>query len=162
MVDVSALRCELSRRVDGEVRFDAGSPGAYATDGSNYRQVPLGVVVLRTADAGAETIAVGRIRCAGAVPWRPNELAGQCTNAAVVINWTKYCDKLVSVVVRRMCVVEPGILPEELNLQLSGYQPKFGAKPSIHSHCSLAGRSATTTRDLGSLRFPRPRDQNLI
>jgi FAD/FMN-containing dehydrogenase len=66
-------------------------------------------------------------------------LAGQCTNAAVVINWTKYCDKLVSVVVRRTCVVEPGILPEELNLQLSGYQPKFGAKPSTHSHCSLAG-----------------------
>lgn len=52
-VDQTALERALRAEVDGEVRFDAGSRGAYATDGSNYRQVPLGVVVPRTVEAGA-------------------------------------------------------------------------------------------------------------
>ena len=43
--DRAALIAALRAEVDGEIRFDAGSRGACATDGSNYRQVPLGVVV---------------------------------------------------------------------------------------------------------------------
>lgn len=61
VLDTRALEKVLRERVDGEVRFDAGSRGAYATYGSNYRQVPIGVVVPRTIDAGADAVAV----CAG-------------------------------------------------------------------------------------------------
>ncbi|QKV97343.1 FAD-binding protein [Streptomyces sp. NA02950] len=131
----------LRSRVDGEVRFDAGSRGAYSTDGSNYRQVPIGVVVPRNVDAGAEAVAV----CAeSGVPvlnrGGGTSLAGQCTNAAVVIDWTKYCDRLVSVDAERStCVVEPGIVLDELNRLLAPHQLKFGPKPSTHSHCSLGG-----------------------
>jgi FAD/FMN-containing dehydrogenase len=57
-VDVPALERALRAEVDGEVRFDAGSRGAYATDGSNYRQVPIGVVVPRTVEAGARAVGV--------------------------------------------------------------------------------------------------------
>ncbi|NEC68408.1 FAD-binding and (Fe-S)-binding domain-containing protein [Streptomyces sp. SID9727] len=136
-----ALRRELERRVDGEIRFDAGSRGAYATDGSNYRQVPIGVVVPRTVDAGAEAVAV----CARhGVPVLSRgggtSLAGQCTNVAVVIDWTKYCHHLVSVdEAARTCVVEPGIVLDELNRQLADRGLRFGPKPSTHSHCSLGG-----------------------
>ncbi|KOT60643.1 MULTISPECIES: FAD-binding and (Fe-S)-binding domain-containing protein [Streptomyces] len=131
----------LRRRVDGEVRFDAGSRGAYATDGSNYRQVPIGVVVPRTVDAAATAVAV----CAEhGVPVLSRgggtSLAGQCTNAAVVIDWTKYCHGLVSVdPEERTCVVEPGIVLDELNRQLGEYGLQFGPKPSTHSHCALGG-----------------------
>ncbi|MFI9228026.1 FAD-binding and (Fe-S)-binding domain-containing protein [Streptomyces rimosus] len=131
----------LRRRVDGEVRFDAGSRGAYATDGSNYRQVPIGVVVPRTVDAAATAVAV----CAEhGVPVLSRgggtSLAGQCTNAAVVIDWTKYCHGLVSVDPEaRTCVVEPGIVLDELNRQLGEYGLQFGPKPSTHSHCALGG-----------------------
>lgn len=59
-VRVRDLEQDLAARVDGEVRFDPGSRGAYSTDGSNYRQVPIGVVVPRTVDAAAEAIAVCR------------------------------------------------------------------------------------------------------
>src|SRR5204863_306689 len=81
----------LRGRVDGEVRFDAGSRGTYSTDASNYRQVPVGVVVPRTVEAGAETVAV----CAEhGVPvvsrGGGTSLAGQACNAAVVIDWSKY------------------------------------------------------------------------
>ncbi|MFG2652627.1 FAD-binding and (Fe-S)-binding domain-containing protein [Streptomyces sp. NPDC048436] len=139
--DVRSLDRELRRRVDGEIRFDAGSRGAYSTDGSNYRQVPIGVVVPRTVDAAAEAVAV----CSEyGVPVLSRgggtSLAGQCTNAAVVIDWTKYCDRLVSVdETRRTCVVEPGIVLDELNRQLADRQLMFGPKPSTHSHCSLGG-----------------------
>ena len=39
------LENELKRVVKGEVRFDRGSRALYATDGSNYRQIPIGLVV---------------------------------------------------------------------------------------------------------------------
>lgn len=137
----AALERALRARVAGEVRFDAGSRGAYATDGSNYRQVPIGVVVPRDVDAGAEAVAV----CAefGAPVLSRGggtSLGGQCTNTAVVIDWTKHCHHLVSVdVERRTCVVEPGIVLDDLNRQLSSQGLMFGPKPSTHSHCSLGG-----------------------
>ena len=51
-IDVAGLERDLAAEVDGEVRFDAGSRAAYSTDASNYRQVPIGVVVPRTVEAG--------------------------------------------------------------------------------------------------------------
>ncbi|MFK0181753.1 FAD-binding and (Fe-S)-binding domain-containing protein [Streptomyces xanthochromogenes] len=140
-LDSTGLEQVLRARVDGEVRFDAGSRGAYSTDGSNYRQVPIGVVVPRSVDAAVEAVAV----CAefGAPVLSRGggtSLAGQCTNTAIVIDWTKYCDALVSVDPgRRTCVVEPGLVLDGLNRQLNPHQLKFGPKPSTHSHCALGG-----------------------
>ncbi|MGW7791201.1 FAD-binding and (Fe-S)-binding domain-containing protein [Streptomyces tricolor] len=139
--DRSGLEAALSAEVDGEVRFDAGSRGAYATDGSNYRQVPLGVVVPRTVEAGARAVSVCA-RFAAPVLSRGGgtSLAGQSTNTAVVIDWTKYCTGVLSVdPERRTCVVEPGIVLDELNRRLARHRLQFGPKPSTHSHCALGG-----------------------
>ena len=96
--DAGALERDLRQRVDGEVRFDAGSRGAYSTDASNYRQVPIGVVVPRTVEAGAEAVAVCREHGAPVVSrGGGTSLAGQACNAAVVIDWSKYCHRVVSV-----------------------------------------------------------------
>ncbi|MFI8186945.1 FAD-linked oxidase C-terminal domain-containing protein [Actinacidiphila glaucinigra] len=140
-LDLAGLQRALRERVDGEVRFDAGSRGAYATDSSNYRQVPLGVVVPRNLEAGASAVEVcARFGVPLLSPGGGTSLGGQCTNEAVVIDWTKYCHRLLSVDADdRTCVVEPGIVLDELNRQLSGYGLKFGPKPSTHSHCSLGG-----------------------
>ena len=59
-MSASQLERDLAARVDGEVRFDAGTRGAYSTDGSNFRQVPIGVVLPRTVEAGAAAVAVCR------------------------------------------------------------------------------------------------------
>ncbi|ACU73720.1 FAD linked oxidase domain protein [Catenulispora acidiphila DSM 44928] len=140
-LDVAALERALRDRVDGEVRFDAGSRGAYATDGSNYRQVPIAVVVPFHVEAGADAVAV----CAefGAPVLSRGggtSLGGQCTNTAVVIDWTKYCNHLVALdVERRRCVVEPGIVLDDLNRQLADHGLKFGPKPATHTHCTLGG-----------------------
>lgn len=96
--DLAALERALRAEADGEVRFDTGSRAAHATDGSNYRQVPLGVVLPRTVEAGAAAVAVCS-RFAAPVLSRGGgtSLGGQCTNTAVIIDWTKYCNRLLSV-----------------------------------------------------------------
>ncbi|MFE6622895.1 FAD-linked oxidase C-terminal domain-containing protein [Streptomyces sp. NPDC057740] len=140
-VDVVALEAALSEAVDGEVRFDAGSRGAYSTDGSNYRQVPIGVVVPRSVQAGVDAVGVcARFDAPVLSRGGGTSLAGQATNAAVVIDWTKYCHALVSVDPdARTCVVEPGIVLDELNRRLAPFRLRFGPKPSTHSHCALGG-----------------------
>ncbi|MGN6506068.1 MAG: hypothetical protein ACTHM6_10950, partial [Tepidisphaeraceae bacterium] len=45
--DTASLATALKARIDGEVRFDKGSRALYSTDGSNYRQAPIGVVLPR-------------------------------------------------------------------------------------------------------------------
>ncbi|WP_030739813.1 FAD-binding and (Fe-S)-binding domain-containing protein [Streptomyces sp. NRRL S-31] len=139
--DRSGLEAALRAEVDGEVRFDPGSRGAYVTDGSNYRQVPIGVVVPRTVEAGARAVSVcARFDAPVLSRGGGTSLAGQSTNTAVVIDWSKYCTGVLSVdPERRTCVVEPGIVLDELNRHLARHQLQFGPKPSTHSHCALGG-----------------------
>jgi FAD/FMN-containing dehydrogenase/Fe-S oxidoreductase len=135
------LEHDLLDRVDGEVRFDAGTRAAYSTDGSNFRQVPIGVVVPRTVEAAVEAVAVCREHGAPVLSrGGGTSLAGQCTNTAVVLDWSKYCNRLLSVdEAKRTCVVEPGIVLDVLNQQLSGVGLSYGPRPSTHMNCSLGG-----------------------
>ncbi|MFG1779501.1 FAD-binding and (Fe-S)-binding domain-containing protein [Micromonospora sp. NPDC049048] len=140
-VDLDALAARLRPVVDGEVRFDAGSRGAYSTDGSNYRQIPLGVVVPRTVEAAVAAIEVCRQT---GVPVLSRgggtSLAGECTNTAVVIDWSKYCNRLLDVDVEaKTCLVEPGIVLDTLNELLASYRLEFGPKPATHNHCTIGG-----------------------
>jgi FAD/FMN-containing dehydrogenase/Fe-S oxidoreductase len=140
-VDAAGLERALRERIGGEVRFDAGSRGAYSTDASNYRQVPVGVVVPRTVEDAVQAIAVCREHGAPVVSrGGGTSLAGQACNAAVVIDWSKYCHGVVSVDPgARTCVVEPGIVLDALNAQLAPHRLMFGPKPATHDHCTLGG-----------------------
>jgi len=135
------LERDLAGRVDGEVRFDAGTRGAYVTDGSNFRQVPIGVVLPRTPEAAAAAVAVCRKHD---VPLLSRgggtSLAGQCTNTAVVIDWSKYCNRLLDVdPAARTCTVEPGIVLDVLNDQLKEHGLRFGPEPATHMNCTIGG-----------------------
>jgi len=140
-VDTDKLRAALAEKVDGEVRFDAGSRAAYAHDGSNYRQPPLGVVVPRTPEAAAAAVGV----CAefGAPVLSRGggtSLAGQCCNTAVVIDWTKYCHQVVSVDPGgRTATVQPGIALDKCNDAVREYGLMVGPKPSTHVSCTIGG-----------------------
>jgi FAD/FMN-containing dehydrogenase len=140
-VDTEKLRRALADRVEGEVRFDAGTRAAYAQDGSNYRQPPLGVVVPRTPGEAAAAIAV----CAefGAPVLSRGggtSLAGQCCNTAVVIDWTKYCHWVVSVDPGgRTAIVQPGAALDKVNDAVKKYGLMVGPKPSTHVSCTIGG-----------------------
>ncbi len=136
------LERDLADAVDGEVRFDAGTRAAYSTDASNFRQVPIGVVVPRTVEAAARAVAVCRSHD---VPLLSRgggtSLAGQCTNAAVVVDWSKYCHRVSDIDPEaRTCVVEPGIVLDVLNNgHLKPYNLRFGPEPATHMNCTLGG-----------------------
>ncbi|MFV2174123.1 FAD-binding and (Fe-S)-binding domain-containing protein [Actinomadura sp. LOL_016] len=137
----TALRRALADRVDGEVRFDAGSRAVYSHDSSNYQQPPIGVVVPHTVEAGAEAV---RVCAEHDVPVLSRgggtSLAGQCCNDAVVIDWSKYCTRLVSVDPRaRTAVVEPGACLDDLNGELSVHGLMVGPRPSTHDTCTIGG-----------------------
>ena len=139
--DPGMLRAALDAHVDGEVRFDAGSRAAYAQDGSNYRQVPIGVVVPRTVDAAVAAVAVCR---EAGVPVLSRgggtSLAGQCCNEAVVIDWTKYCHHVVSVEPgAKTAVIEPGAALDKVNDILKPHGLMVGPKPSTHVSCTIGG-----------------------
>ncbi|ABD11357.1 FAD/FMN-dependent dehydrogenase [Frankia casuarinae] len=140
-VSAAALERDLAARVDGEVRFDAGTRGAYSTDASNFRQLPIGVVVPRSVEAGAEAVAVCREHDAPVLSrGGGTSLAGESTNAAVMIDWSKYCTGLLSVDPDgRRCVVEPGVVLDHLNDLLSPHGLRFGPEPATHNHCTLGG-----------------------
>src|SRR5256714_1534127 len=140
-VDAGALAAALRERVDGEVRFDRGTRAAYSTDASNFRQVPLGVVLPRTRDDAVAALAVAReFRAPVLSGGGGTSLAGQCTNTAVVLDFSKYCTELESVDAgARTCVVQPGIVLDELNRQLGDTGLRFGPEPATHMNCTLGG-----------------------
>ncbi|MCZ2404542.1 FAD-binding oxidoreductase [Paenarthrobacter sp. Z7-10] len=140
-LDLAGLERDLRARVQGEVRFDAGSRGAYSTDASNYRQIPICVVVPQTVEAAAQAMLVCRDHGAPVLSrGGGTSLAGQCTNTAVVIDFSKYVNALISVDPEgRTCWVEPGIVLDELNGQVGSYGLSFGPEPATHNHCTLGG-----------------------
>jgi FAD/FMN-containing dehydrogenase/Fe-S oxidoreductase len=140
-LDLRTLEQDLRQRVDGEVRFDPGSRGAYSTDASNYRQVPLGVVVPRTVDAAAEAVAVCREHGAPVLSrGGGTSLAGQCTNVAVVLDWSKFCHRIVDYdPERRSVTVEPGIVLDKLNEHTRQDGLVYGPEPATHYNCTLGG-----------------------
>jgi len=121
--------------------LDAGTRAAYSTDASSYRQVPVGVVIPHTVEDAAAALGV----CAEhGVPvlarGGATSLAGQCTNTAVIIDFSKYCHRLLSVDLEtRTCWVEPGIVLDDLNAQLASHGLQFGPQPATHNHATLGG-----------------------
>src|SRR3954453_6862058 len=135
------LARDLTARIDGEVRFDSGARAAYSTDASNFRQVPIGVGLPRSIEAAVETVA-GCREPQGPMVSRAGgtSLAGQCTKEAVVIDFSRYCNRLLSLDVEaRRCVVEPGVVLDDLKPRLAPTGPRFGPEPATHPNCTLGG-----------------------
>jgi FAD/FMN-containing dehydrogenase/Fe-S oxidoreductase len=139
--DASGLAEALSSQVRGDVRFDDGSRALYSTDGSNYRQVPIGVVLPRDADDVLAAISVCRdfgapLLCRGG----GTSLAGQCCNVAVVLDFSKYMAKILEIdPVRRIARVQPGVVLDSLRNAAEKHHLTFAPDPATHDRCTLGG-----------------------
>jgi FAD/FMN-containing dehydrogenase/Fe-S oxidoreductase len=135
------LERDLARAVAGEVRFDRGSRAMYASDGSNYRQIPIGLVIPR--DDNDVLAAVDLCRKHGA-PLLPRgagtSLAGQCCNVAVVLDFSKYMNRILELDPdSRIARVQPGVVLDTLRTRAELHKLTFGPDPSTHSRCTLGG-----------------------
>src|SRR5881275_950392 len=159
-VDAAALEAELRRLVSGEVRFDAGSKALYATDGSNYRQVPIGVVIPKSKQDVIETIAACR-KFGAPILSRGGgtSLAGQCCNVAVVIDWSKYLNKLIEIdPERRLARCQPGIISDDVRHAAKRWHLTFGPDPSTHDHNTIGGMLGNNSCGVHSVMAGRTAD----
>jgi FAD/FMN-containing dehydrogenase/Fe-S oxidoreductase len=141
-VDARALAQELRAAIEGEVRFSAGDRALWATTGSNYRQLPIGVVLPRTVDDVVATHALCREFGAPIVSrGGGTSLAGQCINVAVVIDFSKYLTNVLEIdPERKLARIEPGVILDHLREQAERqHRLTFGPDPSTHDHCTLGG-----------------------
>jgi len=155
-----ALAADLERRIQGEIRFDSGSRALYATDGSNYRQVPIGVVIPRSVEEVPEILATCRAHGAPVLArGGGTSLAGQCCNVAVVIDFSKYCNRILSLDPDGQSAwVEPGLVLDDLREAAEQYHLTFGPDPSTHNHCTLGGMIGNNSCGVHSVMAGRTAD----
>lgn len=168
-IDVRGLRRRLEQTVQGEVRFDTASKAMYATDASNYRQVPLGVVIPRTLD---DVVATHRACHEFGAPVLPRgggtSRSGETVNFAVVIDVSKYLTEIGDADGETQTVVcQPGVINEKLN-QKTGQQIGmiFGPDPSTHSRCTIGGNLGNNSCGIHSVQSqlygPGPRTSDCV
>ena len=140
-VDAQALETKLRRAIAGEVRFDDGSRALYAADASNYRQPPIGVVLPRTTDDVVATVAICREMGAPLLSrGGGTSLAGQCCNVAVVLDFSKYLNKVLEIDPdRKLARVQPGAILDDLRAAAEQHHLTFGPDPATHNRCTLGG-----------------------
>ena len=136
-----ALEARLRTTVRGEVRFDPASRALYATDASNYRQVPIGLVLPRDTDDVIATIAACREFGAPVLSrGGGTSVAGQCCNVAVVLDFSKYMRGIVALDAEaRLARVQPGIVLDALRDAAEEHELTFAPDPATHSRCTLGG-----------------------
>ena len=139
--DAQALAGALEAAITGEVRFDDGSRALYATDASNYRQVPIGVVVPRSIEDVIAAVAIARefgapILARGG----GTSLAGQCCNVAIVLDFSKYLNRITELnPAEGYARVEPGVVLDELRKKANAFGLTYGPDPATHTHNTLGG-----------------------
>jgi FAD/FMN-containing dehydrogenase/Fe-S oxidoreductase len=131
----------LKKRVTGEVRFDKVSRFIYSTDASIYEIEPLGVVLPRTHEDVFATMEVAK---EFGVPVLPRgagtSLAGQTVGQAVVMDMSKYLNKVLEVnTEERWALVEPGVVQEQLNMHVKPMGFLFGPDTSTANRATLGG-----------------------
>jgi FAD/FMN-containing dehydrogenase/Fe-S oxidoreductase len=139
--DAHSLADSLRAHLRGDVRFDSSSRALYATDGSNYRQVPIGVILPRDSDDVIAAVALCReygapLLCRGA----GTSLAGQCCNVAVILDFSKYMASILEIdPTRRLARVQPGVILDHLRAAAEKHHLTFAPDPATHDRCTLGG-----------------------
>jgi FAD/FMN-containing dehydrogenase/Fe-S oxidoreductase len=131
----------LRPRIGGEVRFDPGSRALYATDLSIYRQVPIGVVIPRSDEDVIATVEECRKRDVPILGrGTGTSLAGQTCNVAVVIDFSKYLNRILAIDPEsRQARVQPGVINDELRNAAKQHGLTFAPDPATHRYCTLGG-----------------------
>ena len=141
LLDIKRLEADLRARTTAEVRFDAGSRALYAGDASNYRQVPICVVIPKTIEDVIATVAAAREHGAPILSrGAGTSIAGQCCNVAVVMDFSKYLNKIIEIdSERRIARVQPGVVLDDLRNAAEEFGLTFGPDPATHRWCTLGG-----------------------
>ncbi|HEY0566738.1 MAG TPA: FAD-binding oxidoreductase, partial [Xanthobacteraceae bacterium] len=157
------LERRLKAELTGEVRFDPFTLGRYATDASHYQIMPLGVVTPRSMAEAERAIAIARLERVPVLPrGGGTSQSGQTVNQALVIDCSKYLNTIVHLDVgASRCVVEPGIVLDDLNRRLKPHGLWFPVDISTASRATIGGMAANNSCGARSLRYGNTRENVL-
>ncbi len=161
--DSSTLATHLAREITGDVLFDTFSRGRYATDASFYQIVPEGVVIPRTMDEALRALTIARDAGRIVTPrGGGTSQCGQTVNHGIVIDFSRHLNSILSLdVENRTCVVEPGIVLDDLNRQLRKHGLWFPVDVSTASRATIGGMAGNNSCGGRSLRYGTMRDNTL-
>lgn len=157
------LERRLKAEISGEVRFDAFTRGRYATDASHYQMMPLGVVQPRSIEEANRAIEIAREeRVTVTARGGGTSQAGQTINHSLILDCSKYLNRVIDLdVAGRRCVVEPGIVLDELNRRLKPHGLWFPVDVSTASRATIGGMTANNSCGGRSLRYGNTRENVL-
>jgi FAD/FMN-containing dehydrogenase/Fe-S oxidoreductase len=157
---MSGLERRLRAEVRGDIWFDRFTRGRYSTDASHYQIEPLGVVAPHTAEDAARAIAIARAEGVTVLPrGGGTSQCGQTVGASLVIDCSKYVNRMLDLdVAARRCLVEPGIVLDELNRQLKPHGLWFPVDISTASRATIGGMAGNNSCGGRSLRYGTTRD----
>ncbi len=141
------IEARLRREVEGDVYFDAGTRGRYATDASIYQIMPVGVVVPKTSSAARVAV---QIAAEAGVPILPRgagtSQCGQTVGAALVIDNSKWLNQVVAFDPEAMrVVVQPGVVLDQLNAWLRRYALWYPVDVSTAAQATLGGMAGNNS-----------------
>ena len=159
----SRLQQKLRAEITGDVFFDRFNRGRYATDASFYQVIPAGVVVPRTMDEALRALAIARDDGRIVTPrGGGTSQCGQTVNEGIVVDFSKHLNRIVSLdVAGRTCVVEPGIVLDDLNRQLKTHGLWFPVDVSTASRATIGGMAGNNSCGGRSLRYGTMRDNTI-
>ena len=150
----------LTKELQGEVRFDPYSKALYSTDASLYQIEPIGVVVPKHKQDAIRTIQIAAER---QIPILPRgggtSLAGQCVGKAIVLDMSKYMNKLIAFDVdEHWARVEPGIILDELNHHLKPHGLMYAPDVATSSRANVGGTIGNNSAGSHSLIYGKTID----
>ncbi|MFD9963562.1 FAD-binding and (Fe-S)-binding domain-containing protein [Amycolatopsis sp. NPDC058986] len=124
-----------------EILTDAATLALYTTDASNYRHVPLGVVLPRSVDEVVAAVAACRERGLPVIArGGGTSVAGNSCGPGVVIDTSRYVRGVTELdPAARLARVAPGTVLDDLQALAAQHGLRFGPDPSTHSRCTLGG-----------------------
>ncbi len=149
------LQQRLSSAIAGDVLSDRFTCGRYSTDASIYQMMPAGVVIPRNQDDIQATIEIARefetpITARGG----GTSQCGQTVNSGLIIDNSRYFNQLLELdIPNRRCVVQPGIVLDELNRQLKPHGLWFPVDVSTASRATIGGMTANNSCGQRSIHY---------
>src|SRR5436305_6020456 len=154
------LERRLNAELTGDVLFGRYDRGRYATDASHYQMMPIGVVVPRSVADAERAIAIARQEGVSVLPrGGGTSQSGQTVNNALVVDCSRHLTRVLELdVPGRRCVVEPGIVLDDLNRMLKAHGLWFPVDVSTASRATIGGMAANNSCGGRSLRYGTMRD----
>jgi len=154
---------QLKASLEGDLFTDNVQRVLYSTDGSQYKELPLAVTRPRNKEDIKKIIAFARENKTSVIPrGGGTSLAGQVVGSGIVVDISKYMNRILEFnKEENWVIVEPGVIPAELNLFLAEHELQFGPETSTANRCAIGGMLGNNSCGLHSLVYGSVREHIL-